>query len=294
MNIKSFIITSALLCFCCMSTAAGKGLREDIRQVLEGKQATIGVAVICGDTVLTVNNSRKYPIMSVFKLHVAVTALRKMDAGDIALDSIVFVMSEQLHDNTYSPLRDKFPGQDLKISYRDLIGYTVSHSDNNTCDLLIDFIGGTAVVDSCMKSLGITDLNLTETEADMHDDILNSYRNWSTPLSVARLLEKIYTGNILSPEHFVLLKQTMLECSSGADKIKAGLPSDVPLAHKTGHSDRLPDGRMIGDADAGVIYLPDGRKCFVSVLIMDSMETDEVNADVMAEIAQIVYGYFKM
>ena len=68
----------------------------------------------------------------------------------------------------------------------------------------------------------------------------------------------------------------------------------MPVAHKTGHSDRLPDGTMIGDADVGVIYMPDGRKCYVSVLIMDSKETDEVNAGVMAEIAGIVYRYFKI
>ena len=51
---------------------------------------------------------------------------------------------------------------------------------------------------------------------------------------------------------------------------------------------------MIGDADAGAIYMPDGRKCYISVLIMDSKETDEVNAGVMAEIAGIVYRYFKI
>lgn len=247
-----------------------------------------------GDTVITVNNSLKYPLMSVFKLHVAVTALRKMDAEDIPLDNTVLIRSEQLHENTYSPLRDRYPGQDIRISYRDIVGYTVSHSDNNTCDLLISFSGGIDKVDSCIKSLGITDLNLTETEADMHEDIRNGYLNWSTPMSVVRLFEKIYSGEILSPEHSAFLERILLECSSGQDKLKAGLPGDVPVAHKTGHSDRLPDGTMIADADAGAIYMPDGRKCYVSVLIMDSKETDEVNAGVMAEIAGIVYRYFKI
>ena len=293
MNVRRFVITS-VLCICCMTAAAGKDLRGDIEKVIAGRQATIGVAVMCGDTVITVNNSRKYPLMSVFKLHVAVTALRKMDAEGIPLDSTVLIRSEQLHENTYSPLRDRYPGQDIRISYRDIVGYTVSRSDNNTCDLLIEFVGGIGKVDSCIKSLGITELNLTETEADMHGDIRNGYLNWSTPMSVVRLFEKIYSGEILSTEHSAFLERILLECSSGQDKLKAGLPGDVPVAHKTGHSDRLPDGTMIGDADAGVIYIPDGRKCYVSVLIMDSKETDEVNAGVMAEIAGIVYRYFKI
>lgn len=293
MNVRRFVITS-VLCICCMTAVAGKDLRGDIEKVIAGRQATIGVAVMCGNTVITVNNSRKYPLMSVFKLHVAVTALRKMDAEDIPLDSTELIRSEQLHENTYSPLRDMYPGQDIRISYRDIVGYTVSHSDNNTCDLLIGFTGGIDKVDSCIKSLGITDLNLTETEADMHGDIRNGYLNWSTPMAVVRLFEKIYSGEILSTEHSAFLERILLECSSGQDKLKAGLPGDVLVAHKTGHSDRLPDGTMIGDADAGAIYMPDGRKCYVSVLIMDSKETDEVNAGVMAEIAGIVYRYFKI
>ena len=133
-------IIAFLLCLCCMTAAAGKDLRGDIEKVIAGRQAT----------------------MSVFKLHVAVTALRKMDAEGIPLDSTVLIRSEQLHENTYSPLRDRYPGQDIRISYRDIVGYTVSHSDNNTCDLLIGFSGGIDKVDSCIKSLGITDLNLTE------------------------------------------------------------------------------------------------------------------------------------
>ena len=134
-------IIAFLLCLCCMTAAAGKDLRGDIEKVIAGRQATIGVAVMCA----------------------------------------VLIRSEQLHENTYSPLRDRYPGQDIRISYLDIIGYTVSHSDNNTCDLLIGFTGGIDKVDSCIKSLGITDLNLTETEADMHEDIRNGYLNWSTP-----------------------------------------------------------------------------------------------------------------
>lgn len=81
----------------------------------------------------------------------------------------------------------------------------------------------------------------------------------------------------------------MLDCSSGKDKLKAGLPAGIPLAHKTGHSDRMPDGLQISDADAGVIYLPDGEKCFLVVLIKDSRETDRDNAGIMADIAGITY-----
>ena len=158
---------------------------------------------------------------------------------------------------------------------------------------MIDFVGGIKHVDSYIKSLGITHLNLTETEHSMHEDIMRSYNNWSTPLSVAQLLQKIFTEHILTNEHFIFLEEAMLKCSSGKDKLIAGLPADIKFGHKTGHSDRTSDGIRICEADAGVIYLPNGEKCYIAVLIKDSRESDQNNVQIMADIAALVYHSLK-
>ena len=123
----------------------------------------------------------------------------------------------------------------------------------------------------------------------MHEDIMRCYNNWSTPLAVAELLKKIYTEDVLSDEHFGFLEKTMLACASGTDKLKAGLPADCLLGHKTGHSDRTAEGIMISDADAGVVYMPDGDKCYIAVIVKDSKESDKANAKIMSDIMHVVY-----
>lgn len=265
----------------------------ELRKIIQDKQATIGVAVLYQNKAYTLSNNYQYPLMSVFKLHVTITALKKMEKENIALDSMIYIEPRQMHKNTYSPLRDKYPEQRIHISYRDIINYTITLSDNNTCDWLIDFVGGIKEVDSYMKSLGIQALNLTETEDSMHKDIMRSYHNWSTPLSVAELLKKIHTENILTNEHFRFLKKAMLDCLSGKDKLISGLPKEIPFGHKTGHSDRTGKGIKISDADAGVIYMPDGEKCYIVVIIKDSKESDSDNAKIMKDIARSVYGSLK-
>lgn len=284
---KKIVLFVVLWCYCIM--AFGQNLTREIEKIIQGKRALIGVAIIHGDQTFTVANDKEYPIMSVFKFHIAVTALKKMEEENISLDSMVYIEPAQIHKNTYSPLRDKYPDQRIHISYRDMIEYMVAHSDNNTCDLLIEFVGGIKNVDTYIKSLGIKELNLTETEDDMHMDIMNCYNNWSTPLAVAQLLKKIYTGNILTKEYFAFLETAMLNCVSGKDKLKAGLPADIKIGHKTGHSDRTSDGVQICDADAGVIYLPTGEKCYIVVLIKDSYESNRDNAQIMADIMNIAY-----
>lgn len=281
---------STILFFCCWSLLRGQDLTHEIGSIIQGKQATVGVAVVYGNDVLTIANEVKYPLMSVFKFHIALTALKKMEKEGIPLDRKVYIEKKQMRKNTYSPLRNKFPNQRIHISYREILRYTMSESDNNTCDWLIDFVGGIDKVDTYIKSLGIADFGFTETEYSMHRDIMRCYNNWSTPLAVAQLMEKMYTEDMLCKEHFEFLENTMLNCASGKDKLIAGLPDDVMFAHKTGHSDRLKNGIQIGDADAGVVYLPNGEKVYIAVFIKDSRETDCKNAKMMEDICRATYN----
>ena len=40
-----------------------------------------------------------------------------------------------------------------------------------------------------------------------------------------------------------------------------------------------------------LIYLPNGEKCYIVVLIKDSRESDDDNAKIMADISNIVYRH---
>lgn len=290
MNMAKTLL-SVMLCCCCSIMAFGQNMTQEIEKIIKEKQASVGVAIIHNDDIITIANEDKYPTMSAFKFHIAVTALKKMEVENIPLDKKVYIKKKEMLKNTYSPLRDKYPNQGIHISYRDIIDYTVKVSDNNTCDWLIRFVGGIDKVDSYIKSLGIKDFNFTETEESMHTDIMRCYNNWSTPLAIAQLLKKIYTEDVLTKEHFAFLETSMLNCVSGKNKLIAGLPHDVKFGHKTGRSDRTTDGVQISEADAGVIYLPNGEKCYIVVLIKDSRESDDDNAKIMADISNVVYRH---
>lgn len=50
------------------------------------------------------NDHVHFPLLSVFKFHLALTVLDKMDKQGISLDSIVFIKASQMLLNTCSPL----------------------------------------------------------------------------------------------------------------------------------------------------------------------------------------------
>ncbi len=279
-----------VLCQCARAETDESQIRKKIDLIAKSKDATIGAAFLIDGRMFKYNDGHRFPLMSVFKFHVTLAALKEMERGRTGLDEQMRIRSAQMDENTYSPLREKHPNRDFSISYGDLMRYCISQSDNNACDILIEYAGGISEVDRLAKRLGVENLSLSETEKSMHADMSKCYGNWGAPSSVVELMQLAYGGNLLTKEHRGFLENIMKETSTGADKIKAGLPENVVLGHKTGSSDRTGNGVKIADNDAGVIYLPGGRKCFLAIFVKDSKESDETNARIISDIAKVIYN----
>ncbi|MGM9704852.1 MAG: class A beta-lactamase [Prevotella sp.] len=258
-----------------------------IDSILDGRRMTVGIYARCGNFEYRYNADMMFPLMSVFKVHVAMTVLERFRSEGIAVDSLVHVSRESMHEDTYSPLRDRHPKGDFDISVADLIRSSVSESDNNACDLLIDMAGGVENVDRYVRrTLGVRGMRLRWNEDDMHRDVGRSRDNRATPYSMYRVLEKVFEGR---SDMFGLLREAMTATVTGRDKIRAGIPEGMSVAHKTGSSDRIA-GVKIGDNDAAAVILPSGEICYMVIFIKDSRESDAANAAVMAAVAREIIG----
>lgn len=267
------------------------GSEETTRQIkkyIRKKRAKIGVAWAAGGNSGSVNDRWQYPMMSVFKLHVAVAVLRQMEREGASPDSTLHIEARQMNKDTYSPLRELHPDTAFDISIRELLHYSVAQSDNNACDILIAYAGGTDNISREMHSIGLDGFRITETEESMHTDTRRCKNNSSTPGSVVILLRKVFEGDILTGVYADCIRQTLLSTTTGADKIRAALAPGMLLAHKTGSSGRDKRGMKTGDNDAGLIIMPDGRRCYVAVFITRSMESDADNAATIADITRII------
>lgn len=266
----------------------GQDKLKHIEKLIEGKDAEIGVAWMEGNALHSINNERLYPLMSVFKLHVAVALLRDMQHRGATTDTTLTVTSAQMRQDTYSPLLKKYPDGNFSITLKLLIHYAIAESDNNAADILISMAGGIDNVDRDIHAMGIRNCHLSETEESMQARPIDSYANWSTPESVVWLLHKLYDGKLLSGEYERCLKQALAATTTGPDKINAGLGPGMTLAHKTGTGFRLPDGTKTADNDAGVVTKGDGRQVPIAILIKDSKLSDADNARIIAEITKII------
>ena len=268
-------------------------LIQSIHQVIEGKAATVGVAVIYDNSdTLVIHNEHKYPLMSVFKFPQALALLDYMDKNSIDLDAQVFIDKSDLRENTYSPMRDKYPNGDFLISLKELIEYSVSQSDNNASDWLFDKMLGPYVTTMYLRNLGLYDFEIVDTERELEISFDKQYANWISPLEAARLLDVYKSTNLLSPKYKDFLDRALIETSTGLDKIKGLLPSEVVVAHKTGMSSRNDLGLKAADNDIAIVFLPNGKSFSIAVLITNSTEDNKTNAQIIAEISKLVYDYY--
>ena len=279
--------------FAIFTSCTDSSLESKIQDYTKGIKAEIGVAVIIdGKDTLTVNNDNRYPLMSVFKLHQALSVGNRLNAQSITPEKNIFVTKDDLKENTYSPLRDKYLDGEINISIDKLLDYTLKLSDNNACDILFKYISDTKETDNYIRGLGIEEFSISQTEDDMHKDLKNSYKNWSTPLEMSRLMEILFTKDMNIGNYQNIIKEKLLSCRTGENRLPYPLKgTKAQIAHKTGTVDTNEDVAIIGINDAGYVLLPDGRRYVITVFVKDSYETFERTEQVIADISQMVYDY---
>ncbi|MDR3094609.1 MAG: class A beta-lactamase [Bacteroidales bacterium] len=270
-------------------------LRFKIDRVISGKQARIGVALMGSrdkDT-LTVNGNAFFPTASIFKYHVALALLRLVDFGTLRLNQQIRVTKEDLLPNTHSPMRDDYPKGNVNLTLSELMSYMVAKSDNNATDILLKLLKGTKRTEQIVKSLGITDLNIVATEAEMNVDSTQTTLNQTTPYSALKALEIQRRQDILSVSSRNFLWKLMTETVTGQDKIKGKLPKSIIVGHKTGRLSRTNDDIQLADNDMGIVELKDNQYFIIAVFITDSHEDNKTNAEIIADIARLVWEYFR-
>ena len=270
-----------------------ESLRNDLRKIISTKNATVGISIkgIEDKDTLSINGNLDAPMMSVFKFHIALTTLNLVDKGKLKLNQKFFIKKEDLLPETWSPIRDDFPNGNIYLTLDQLLRYTVSHSDNNGCDILLKIIGGTQKVQKFINQNGIKDFKIVVNEQQM-SVWENLYLNTTTPLATTKLLEKFYNGKILKKETTKYLYQIMVETSRGISWMKAGFPKDTEVAHRTGMSNTNEKNLRVAMNDIGIVKLPNGKHFILSIYLKNITEERSETEKIISDIAKTTWNYF--
>jgi len=272
---------------------AQDSLKSQIIQIAKQSKGIVGVSILGVETrdTLNYNGNSRLVMHSVMKVPIAMTVLNLVDKGKYKLDQKMKVGKGDMHPNTWSPLRDKYP-DGTEITLGELLSYMVSQSDNNACDFILKKLGGTQTVMDHLQSLGVKGINIVASEGDMAKAWEVQYTNWCKPAEVVRLLDLFYSGKALSKNSNDFLLKIMTETTTGPKRLKGLLPADAVVAHKTGTSGTNDEGLTPATNDVGIITLPNGKHLAIAVFVCNSKADDATRELVIAQIAKAAWDAY--
>jgi beta-lactamase class A len=265
-------------------------LHQQIAEIAKDAKGTVYVACSLPGTKLDcdLNEHGHPPMQSTFKFPLAMAVLHQIELGKLQLDQpIRFLKSDR--SVTYSPLQEEFPEGDVDVPLRKLIKLSVETSDNSATDIELRLIGGPAVLQRYLDSLGFAAIHQQDSEHTLHGDQRLQYRDYAEPTAMVALLRLLADHSPLNPEHTALLNRWMLEATSGPQRIKGLLPAGTPVAHKTGSSGEE-FGMIPATNDVGLITLADGRRLAIAIFVTNAHADQATCEAVIARIAQAIYG----
>jgi beta-lactamase class A len=167
----------------------------------------------------------------------------------------------------------------------ELLEFSIVRSDNTSTDMLLELIGGPAVVTERMHASGFSNIEIrySSREFSAHPDKPNT----GTASDFARLLAKLQQGELLQPTQLALLLGFMERSRTGGERrLRANLPAGTQVADKTGTGAGTTN-------DVGLITLPEGKgHLAIAVLISRSKLSAEAQEKLIAELARAAYDHY--
>ena len=229
---------------------------------------------------LTHRADERFPMCSTFKM-MAAAAILSRDPSPLK-KRIQYEKSDLVPN---SPVTSKHVAEGMTVA--ELCEATLQYSDNAAANLLMKQIGGPAAVTAYARSIGDNEFRLDRWETELNSAIPGDARDTTTPLSMARSLQKLVMGDALPLPHRRLLKEWMVGNTTGATRIRAGVPAGWTVADKTGAGD-------YGSVnDIAVIWAPGKAPIILAVYLTQPGKDDKLRPEIHGEIARVVIEAFR-
>ncbi|GAB2549848.1 class A beta-lactamase [Rhodanobacter koreensis] len=220
----------------------------------------------------------RFLMCSTFKLLAVAAVLARVDRGAERLDRrIVFDKKSVLAWAPVTSHRIGPPG----MSVAELCQAAITVSDNTAANLLLASLGGPAAVTSCARGLGDPLTRLDRVEPELNVGAPGDVRDTTTPNAMLADLRTLLLGNALSVTSRRQLAEWLRATRTGADKLRAGLPSGWQVGDKTGSGAH-------GESNDIAIIWPPQRKPLLVAAYYAASSVDGAGSDaVLAEAGRI-------
>jgi beta-lactamase class A len=158
----------------------------------------------------------------------------------------------------------------------------VELSDNTCANLLLARVGGPAALTTFWRSIGDTVSQLDHNEPELNRSPPGDPHDTTTPLAMAGNLRRLVLGEALSPASRGHLTGWMVDCKTGDNRLRGGLPKAWKVGDKTGNNGKDASG------DIAVTWPPSGGPIVVCAYTQGGSPTGPQLQDTFADVGRLV------
>jgi beta-lactamase class A len=184
--------------------------------------------------------NERFVMCSTFKASLAAFVLRRVDQGQDQLQQMISYGPEDLPD-WHAPVARRNLSKGA-MSVTDMCAAAVEYSDNTCANLLLARTGGPTALTAFWRSIGDGVTRLDHNEPILNRSPPGDPHDTTTPAAMAANLRRLLLGKVLSPGSRERLTEWMLDCKTGDDRLRGGLPKDWRIADKTGNNGKDASG----------------------------------------------------
>ncbi len=251
---------------------------QEIEDYAEDYDGTAGVYAqdIKGGYGYGVNPDETFFGASVMKIPLMVAVFTKIDEGEVSLND-----SFETESGDWAGGAGWLQWEEAGTSHtvEDYMWMMMTQSDNVATNALLRLVGGPAYVNEVSRSLDAPDTFLYQ-KVTSERAVVPALDNRTTPRDMATILEKVYTGEVLSPDSSQKLVEIMHQ-NELQSSLKDGLPEDVEAAKKGGWLYKVYD-------EAGIVWHED-RPYVVAIFSKHGSEDVEVGKALLKGISKGIY-----
>uniref|UniRef100_Q07QH1 beta-lactamase n=1 Tax=Rhodopseudomonas palustris (strain BisA53) TaxID=316055 RepID=Q07QH1_RHOP5 len=221
------------------SLAAWSAFAEDAPSALQTYERESGGRIglyaenLATGTKIAWRADERRVMCSTFKASLAALVLARVDRGEDRLDDIISYSAADLLD--YAPVARENLAKGA-ISVDEMCKAMVEFSDNTFANLLLARVGGPAALTGFWRATGDSISRLDHNEPELNFPPPGDPSNSTTPIAMAGTLRRVVLGEVLTPASRDRLIGWMVNCKTGANRLRAGLPTDWKIADKTGNN----------------------------------------------------------
>ena len=181
---------------------------------------------------------------------------------------------------TYSPVTEDH--LDDGMTLEELCAAAVIYSDNSAANLLMRETDGPSGVTRFARTIGDATFSLDRWETALNSAIEGDPRDTTTPAAMVSTLRSLVLGNALPARERALLTGWLLDCATGAERIRAGVPAGWRVGDKTG------TGAFGSANDVGVIWPASGAPIVLAIFTVQKSTDSKARSDLVASAARVV------